>query len=149
MKPASSSKTIWAGMTSIVTALVAIIMHYSGALELGAPELGAAWTAALMGVAFTALRYQTTVGIGDASARPKQRKSPLPTSVMVVGLVGLAAGMLMLTATLSACPARQLRGGWVVLDIVEGPPCVIKVTLDGEQVQTIKATQACPVSVTP
>lgn len=60
MKHPLKSKTIRTAILMATTAIVTLIMHYTGSLE-GTPEaLGAAWTAVVSAGMMVGLRFATT-----------------------------------------------------------------------------------------
>lgn len=72
MKHPLKSKTIRTAILMATTAVVTLIMHYTGSLE-GTPQvLGAAWTAVVSAVLMVGLRYATTEPIRQKEVDAKK-----------------------------------------------------------------------------
>lgn len=125
MKQPHQSLTIVTGAGALVAAIVALVLHYTGGATLPLDVLGGTWTTVVWAVVAVVLRYKTQV--------PVRRPGKKTTLVSLV----LFAGMM------AACPPRELRGKHLEIEIDEGPPCVVKMILDGEIVDSVRADKPC------
>ena len=71
MKKASESKTIQTAAAMVTAAVTTLVLHYTGALVVDGPAVGAAWSAVVSSVIMVALRLITREPIGTKEEVPE------------------------------------------------------------------------------
>jgi magnesium-transporting ATPase (P-type) len=129
-KKIQESKTMVTGITTAVTSLTAIILHFTGVAELDPAMLGATVSALVTAVVFTILRLKTSEPI----------ENDLPKSGLTMMVM-----MCLCLFCFSGCVRTFQAKKSVKIDIIKDP-CKVQVHSDGELVFKLTSKVKCGVS---
>lgn len=105
-KPLSGSRTVWAFGSVLAAALVLLVLHYTAGAPLAGEALAAAWTGAVNGAIGIVLRLVTREPILPSSVNGRGGCA----RVAVVGLVGVAAGVVLVASACHPGVVQRLKG---------------------------------------
>jgi hypothetical protein len=88
MKKMSQSKTVKVNVGVIASAMVTLILHYTGAILISSSALSMCWTGIIMGALNFLLRMMTVEPIGN-NGPPIRRTGRF---LLVLGILGVVAG---------------------------------------------------------
>lgn len=129
MKGIAESKTVWTSAGLLISSLVTIALHFTGASVVGAELLGGAFTGAISGLVFLVLRLVTREPIGSND----EGNGADAANALIVLVVALC---------LSGCTTIRAKQS-VALKVQQGPPCVVVVMVDGKKAVEVKGPKAC------
>ena len=135
-KTIGQSKTMITGITTAVTSLTAIIMHFSGIAVLYPAVLGGSISALITAVVFCVLRMNTSQPIGSGKDEPKKEPT-IMSCVFLIMTVFIALGM-------QGCVRHFKAKKTVDISIIK-KPCKVTVKSDGELVFKLTGPIECGV----